>query len=241
MPADPVPSGGGMRLNRFLAAAGLGSRRGSEELIAAGRVRINKRQVLSLAERVPAGAEVTVDGRPVRVSQSVVIALHKPRGVVCTASAQDRRPIITELMPKHFGRLFTVGRLDAESEGLILLTNRGDLAQHLAHPRHKVEKEYRVRLDRAPDPSALRQMEKGIRLEEGLAKAESAHFIGGREVRVILRQGMKRQIRLMFRQLGFTVERLKRIRIAGLELGTLAPGAWRVLSEREVRKLEIVS
>ena len=241
MSADPVPSGEGIRLNRFLAAAGLGSRRGTEELITAGRVRINKRQVTSLAERVPDGAEVTVDGRPVHANQSVVIALHKPRGVVCTASAQDRRPIVTELMPKHFGRLFTVGRLDADSEGLILLTNQGDLAQHLAHPRHKVEKEYRVRLDRAPDPAALRQMEKGVRLEEGLAKAESAEVLGGREVRVILRQGMKRQIRLMFRQLGFTVERLKRVRIARLELGTLAPGAWRVLPERDVRRLEVSS
>ena len=237
MSPNPVPSGEGIRLNRFLAAAGLGSRRGTEELITSGRVRINKRQVTSLAERVPSGAEVTVDGRPVRVHRPVVIALHKPRGVVCTASAQDRRPIITELMPKEFGRLFTVGRLDAESEGLLLLTNQGDLSQHLAHPSHHVEKEYRVWLDRAPDPTALRQMEKGVRLEEGMAKAERAEFLGRREVRVILRQGMKRQIRLMFRQLGFTVERLKRIRIAQLELGTLAPGAWRVLPEREIRKL----
>jgi 23S rRNA pseudouridine2605 synthase len=241
MSSGPVPSGEGIRLNRFLAGAGLGSRRGTEELITSGRVRINKRQVTSLAERVPPGAEVTVDGRPVRANRPVVIALHKPRGVVCTASAQDRRPIITELMPKEFGRLFTVGRLDAESEGLLLLTNQGDLSQHLAHPRHLVEKEYRVWLDRAPDPMALRQMEKGVRLEEGIAKAERAEFVGRREVRVILRQGMKRQIRLMFRQLGFTVERLKRIRIAQLELGTLAPGAWRVLPEREIRKLGVMS
>ena len=241
MSGTPVPPGGGMRLNQFLASAGLGSRRGTEELIVAGRVRINKRQITSLAERVPPGAEVTVDGRPVHARQAVVIALHKPRGVVCTASAQDRRPIVTELMPKQFGRLFTVGRLDAESEGLILLTNQGDLAQHLAHPRHKVEKEYRVRLDRAPDPEALRRMEKGVRLEEGLARAEKAELLAGREVRVILRQGMKRQIRLMFRQLGFTVERLKRIRIAHLTLGTLVPGAWRVLPEREVRRLGAVS
>jgi len=240
MPAAPVPSGEGIRLNRFLAAAGLGSRRGTEDLITAGRVRIDKRQVTSLSERVPPGAEVTVDGRPVRPNRSVVIALNKPRGVVCTVSAQDRRPIITELMPREFGRLFTVGRLDAESEGLLLLTNQGDLAQVLAHPRHKVEKEYRVWLDRAPDPVALRQMEKGIRLEEGMAKAERAEYLGRREARVILRQGMKRQIRLMFRQLGFTVERLKRIRIAHLELGTLAPGAWRVLPERDVRKLGAV-
>ena len=240
MPAAPVPSGEGIRLNRFLAAAGLGSRRGTEDLITAGRVRIDKRQVTSLSERVPPGAEVTVDGRPVRPNRSVVIALNNPRGVVCTVSAQDRRPIITELMPREFGRLFTVGRLDAESEGLLLLTNQGDLAQVLAHPRHKVEKEYRVWLDRAPDPVALRQMEKGIRLEEGMAKAERAEYLGRREARVILRQGMKRQIRLMFRQLGFTVERLKRIRIAHLELGTLAPGAWRVLPERDVRKLGAV-
>jgi 23S rRNA pseudouridine2605 synthase len=142
-------------------------------------------------------------------------------------------------MPKEFGRLFTVGRLDAESEGLLLLTNQGDLAQHLAHPSHRVAKEYRVWLDRAPDAAALRQMERGVRLEEGMAKAERAEYVGRREAKVILRQGMKRQIRLMFRQLGFTVERLKRTRIGHLELGNLVPGAWKVLPEREVRKLGV--
>jgi len=230
-----------MRLNRFLAAAGLGSRRGVESLVAEGRVRINKRQAGSPGERVPEGAQVTVDGRVVHASRAVVIALHKPRGVVCTASAQDRRPIITELMPRSFGRLFTVGRLDAESEGLILLTNQGELAQRLAHPKHKVEKEYRVKLDRAPDEGVLRQLERGIRLKEGLAKAEKVLPIGRSEVRMILRQGMKRQIRLMFRTLGFTVERLKRTRIGGLEIGNLVPGAWRVLSAHEAGKLDVKS
>jgi len=238
IPPDPIPAGEGMRLNRFLAAAGLGSRRGCEELITARRVRINKRQAESPGERVPENAQVTVDGRVVRISQGVVIALHKPRGVVCTASAQDRRQIITDLMPRSFGRLFTVGRLDAESEGLILLTNQGDLAQRLAHPKNKVEKEYRVKLDRAPDIAALKRLEKGVRLEEGMARAERIQFLGRQEVRMVLRQGMKRQIRLMFRCLGFTVERLKRIRIGGLELGHLPPGAWRVLSSHDVRKLE---
>jgi 23S rRNA pseudouridine2605 synthase len=239
MPADPAPSGEGMRLNRYLAAAGLGSRRGCEILITERRVRINKRQAESPAERVPEGAQVTVDGRPIRASQAVVIALHKPRGVVCTASAQDKRPIITDLMPKSFGRLFTVGRLDAESEGLLLLTNQGDLAQRLAHPKNKVEKEYRVKLDRVPDVGAIKQLEKGVRLEEGMARAERIQLLGGKEVRMVLRQGMKRQIRLMFRCLGFTVERLKRTRIGGLELGQLVPGGWRVLSGYEQRKLEV--
>jgi 23S rRNA pseudouridine2605 synthase len=227
-----------MRLNRYLAAAGFGSRRGCEELITARRVRINKRQAESPGERVPENAQVTVDGRVVRISQGVVIALHKPRGVVCTASAQDRRQIITDLMPRSFGRLFTVGRLDAESEGLILLTNQGDLAQRLAHPKNKVEKEYRVKLDRAPDIAALKRLEKGVRLEEGMARAERIQFLGRQEVRMVLRQGMKRQIRLMFRCLGFTVERLKRTRIGGLELGQLVPGGWRVLSAHDQRKLE---
>jgi 23S rRNA pseudouridine2605 synthase len=108
----------------------------------------------------------------------------------------------------------------------------------LAHPKHKVEKEYRVKLDRPPDEAVLRQMEKGVRLKEGLAKAEKVFSSGRLEVRMILRQGMKRQIRLMFRTLGFTVERLKRTRIGGLELGHLAPGAWRVLSAHEAGKLE---
>ena len=228
----------GMRLNRYLAAAGLGSRRGCEELITARRVRINKRQAESPGERVPLNARVTVDGREVKAAQSVVIVLHKPRGVVCTAAAQDRRPIIVDLMPRDFGRLFTVGRLDAESEGLILLTNQGDLAQRLAHPRNKVEKEYRVKLDRPPDDEVLRRLEKGVKLEEGMARAERIEFLGRHEVRMVLRQGMKRQIRLMFRVLGFTVERLKRVRIGGLELGTLQPGAWRVLSAKDTRKLE---
>ena len=143
-----------------------------------------------------------------------------------------------DLMPRDFGRLFTVGRLDAESEGLILLTNQGDLAQRLAHPRNKVEKEYRVKLDRPPDDEVLRRLEKGVKLEEGMARAERIEFLGRHEVRMVLRQGMKRQIRLMFRVLGFTVERLKRVRIGGLELGTLQPGAWRVLSAKDTRKLE---
>ena len=122
MPADPAPSGEGMRLNRYLAAAGLGSRRGCEALITERRVRINKRQAESPAERVPDDAQVTVDGRPIRASQAVVIALHKPRGVVCTASVQVKSPIITDLMPWVFGRLFTVGRLDAERVGGLLYT-----------------------------------------------------------------------------------------------------------------------
>ncbi|MCX6935062.1 MAG: pseudouridine synthase [Verrucomicrobia bacterium] len=240
-PARPTREDEGMRLNRYLAAAGLGSRRGCEELITARRVRINKRQAESPGERVPADANVTVDGREVRVAQSVVIALNKPRGVVCTATAQDRRPIIVNLMPRTFGRLFTVGRLDAESEGLILLTNQGDLAQRLAHPRNKVEKEYRVTLDRSPDEEVLRRLEKGVKLEEGMARAERIQFLGRREVRMVLRQGMKRQIRLMFRCLGFTVEKLKRVRIGGLELGHLPPGAWKVLSAHDARKLEVES
>jgi len=108
----------------------------------------------------------------------------------------------------------------------------------LAHPRNKVEKEYRVKLDRPPDDEVLRRLEKGVKLEEGMARAERIEFLGRHEVRMVLRQGMKRQIRLMFRVLGFTVERLKRVRIGGLELGTLQPGAWRVLSAKDTRKLE---
>ncbi len=225
-----------MRLNRFLAAAGLGSRRGTEELITAGRVRINRRQVTSLSERVAPGDEVTVDGKPVRASQGVVIALHKPRGVVCTASAQDRRPIITELMPRHFGRLFTVGRLDADSEGCSADQPRRPRATPRPPTAQRGEGVPGVA---GPGPGSGGVATDGERgaVEEGMAKAQRAEYLGRREARIILRQGMKRQIRLMFRQLGFTVERLKRIRIAQLEIGNLVPGAWRVLSEREVRKL----
>ncbi|HVQ19846.1 MAG TPA: pseudouridine synthase [Terrimicrobiaceae bacterium] len=227
-----------MRLNRFLAAAGFGSRRACEALIKEGKVSINGHFVRNLATVVGAGDDVRVAGsRPARRMPPVYIILHKPKGVVCSRSDERGRPTIFDLVPRHFGRLFHVGRLDKESEGLILLTNDGDLSQRLTHPAQHIEKEYEVLLDRPFDPNHVPRLLRGFRLESGPARADRIQVLAGAQLRVVLRQGMKRQIRVMFYKLGYEVKRLLRIRIGGLQLSKLAPGEWRALRAREIALL----
>ncbi|MGA7394162.1 MAG: pseudouridine synthase [Terrimicrobiaceae bacterium] len=227
-----------MRLNRFLAAAGFGSRRACEALIKDGKVSINGHFVRDLATIVQPGDDVRVAGKPPpRLAPPVCILLHKPKGIVSTRSDERKRSTVFDLVPSHFGRLFHVGRLDKESEGLILLTNDGALSQRLTHPRHDVEKEYEVLLDKPFEPRHSERLVGGFHIEGGRAKAERVRIFGPTLVRVVLRQGIKRQIRLMFLKLGYEVERLRRTRIGGLELGRLKPGEWRMLSAREVALL----
>jgi 23S rRNA pseudouridine2605 synthase len=227
-----------MRLNRYLAAAGFGSRRACETLIREGRVSINGHFVRNLATVVGAGDDVRVAGsRPARPLPPVYIILHKPRGVVCSRSDEEGRPTIFDLVPRHFGRLFHVGRLDKDSEGLILLTNDGSLSQRLTHPSHTVEKEYEVLLDRPLDPSHVPRLLRGFRLEGGAARVERIQLLAATQLRVVLRQGMKRQIRVMFYRLGYEVKRLLRIRIGGLQLSKLSSGEWRALRAGEVALL----
>lgn len=226
-----------MRLNRFLASAGLGSRRGVEEIIQSGRVRINGRVVTDLATQVGPEDSVKVGSRIIRPQQTIHAILHKPPGFVCTADDERGRRTIFELLPEKWPRVFHVGRLDRESEGLILVTNDGDLALRLTHPRYHVEKEYEVGLDKPFDPAHREKLLRGFHIPGGRAKAEQVTEIKPQLLRMILRQGIKRQIRLMLYELGYEVVHLRRVRIGPVRLGPLPPGAWRMLTAKELTQL----
>ena len=227
-----------MRLNRFLAAAGLGSRRSCEDLIASGAVAINGSRVEKLATVVAEGDDVRVHGRIVRVARPVYVLFHKPRGFVVTKSDERGRKTVYDLLPPEFATLFHVGRLDKDSEGLLLLTNDGDFAQNLTHPSHGIEKEYEVTLDKPFDPSHSAKMIRGIFIEGGRARFERIRIAGPGRVKVVLRQGLKRQIRLMFYDMGYEVERLKRTRIGSIHDEKMPAGSYRHLTPREVQSLQ---
>ena len=225
-----------MRLNRYLSLCGLGSRRGVEALVLEGRVSINGHYVTDLATQVDDDAKVLVDGRPIRLEKSVVIALNKPKGYVCTRSDERDRATIYDLLPRQFQTLHHVGRLDKDSAGLLLMTNRGDLSHRLIHPSQGAEKEYEVVTDKPMDQETMAKLVKGMLTEEGFAKAERAWLVTEYRAHVVLKQGLKRQIRLMFYQLGFEVERLTRLRIGWLELRGLPRGSWKELSQAEIER-----
>ena len=227
-----------MRLNRFLAAAGIGSRRKCDELIAAGRVTINGRVCTNFSAQPEERDHVKVGGKLVHLERAMTIALHKPAGFVSTRSDPNARDTIFDLLPPKFPRLFNIGRLDAQSEGLLLLTNDGDLAQRLAHPHFKMEKEYEVTLDRQWDSTLAPKLLRGIFLDGQRAQMARIHSIGPTRLRVILCQGINRQIRRMFYAVGYEVKRLARVRIGNLRLGDLPRGQWRVLSKSELDALK---
>jgi 23S rRNA pseudouridine2605 synthase len=225
-----------VRLNRFLSQCGVASRRGAEQIILEGRVSINGHVITELATQVGPDDKVVVDGKSVRAELPVVIALNKPKGYLCSRGDTHERMTIYDLLPLKMQNLHHVGRLDKDSEGLILLTNRGDLSHRLIHPSQGAEKEYEVVTDQPMDQETMARLVKGMLTEEGHARAERAWLDTPYRAHVVLKQGLKRQIRLMFYQLGFEVERLTRIRIGWLQLRGLAKGAHRVLSEAEVER-----
>ena len=227
-----------MRLNRFLAAAGIGSRRRCDELIEAGRVTVNGKPCTDFSVQPGERDHVKVDGKLVHVDISRRIILHKPAGFVSTRSDPHARDTIFDLLPSKFPRLFNVGRLDAQSEGLLILTNDGELAQQLTHPRYKIDKEYEVTLDRTWDPALTPKLLRGIVLDGHLAQIVRLHSVAPTRLRVVLRQGINRQIRRMFFEIGYEVKRLVRIRIGSLCLGDLPRGHWRVLTKREIDSLK---
>ena len=226
-----------MRLNRFLAAAGLGSRRHCDELIAAGRVTINGKTCTDFSVEPNARDHVKVNGKLVHVAPPLTIMLHKPAGFVSTRRDPSARDTVFDLLPAKFSRLFNIGRLDTQTEGLLLLTNDGDLAQSLTHPRYRIEKEYEVTLDRPWDPALASKLLHGIFLEGQRARIERLHAVSPNRLRVVLRQGINRQIRRMFEAIGYRVKGLIRVRIRNLQLGGLARGHWRVLTDRELKSL----
>lgn len=227
-----------MRLNRFLAAAGRGSRRYCDELIAGGRVTINGRICTDFSVHPSPGDHVKVDGKLVHAAPPISIMLHKPVGFVSTRTDPHANKTVFDLLPAKFSRLFNIGRLDAQTEGLLLLTNDGDLALRLTHPRYKVEKEYEVTLDRPWDPALAPKLLRGIILDGQRAKIARFHCISPMRLRLVLRQGLNRQIRRMFEAIGYRVKNLIRLRIGNLRLGDLPRGHWRALTKRDLKFLE---
>src|SRR5947207_2205915 len=227
-----------MRLNRFLAAAGIGSRRKCDELIATGRVTINGTVCTNFSAQPDERDHVKVDGKLVHLERTMTIALHKPAGFVSTRSDPNARDTIFDLLPPKSPRLFNNGRLDAQSEGLLLLTNDGDLAQQLTHPRFKIEKEYEVTLDRQWESVHAPKLLRGIFLEGQCAQMARIRSIRQTRLRVVLRQGINQQIRRMFFAVGYEVKRLVRVRIGNLRLGDLPRGQWRILSKSELDGLQ---
>jgi len=224
-----------LRLNRFLAAAGVGSRRHCDELIAAGRVTINGRVCTNFSAQPTETDHVKVGGKLVRSQGKVYIMLNKPAGFVSTRADPNARDTIFDLLPPKLPRLFNIGRLDAQSEGLLILTNDGDLAQRLTHPRSKIEKEYDVTINHPWDPSLGPKLLAGMTLDGQRARMEKVTAIRATRVRVILRQGINRQIRRMFYELGYEVEKLVRVRVGHLRLGDLPRGHWRALTKSELK------
>jgi 23S rRNA pseudouridine2605 synthase len=229
-----------MRLATYLAHAGVASRRAAAEIVRAGRVRVDGVRELDPARQVE-HERVELDGRPLNGPEpSVVYALHKPAGVVSTVRDTHGRPTVTALVDDP-RRLYPVGRLDADSSGLLLLTNDGELANLLAHPRHEVPKIYRARVAGGrPGAAALARLRDGVELDDGLTAPARVHLLDGLDGDVIeieLREGRKRQVRRMCAAVGHPVLDLKRVRIGPVALGPLAVGAHRRLSEAEVARL----
>lgn len=226
-----------VRLNRFLAAAGIGSRRHCDELIAAGRVAINGKVCTDFSAQPAAHDHVKVDGKLVRAAPALTIMLYKPAGFVSTRRDQHARDTVFDLLPQKLARLFNVGRLDAQTEGLLLLTNDGELAQRLTHPRYKIDKEYEVTLDRPWDRALEPKLLRGIFLDGRRAKIARLHSLSPTRLRVVLRQGINRQIRRMFEAVGYRVKHLVRVRLGNLRLADLPRGHWRPLAKRELQTI----
>lgn len=231
-----------MRLQRALAAAGFGSRRQCEELILEGRVEVDGSIVDQLGSTIdPSAAKVFVDGTPLKSRRLVYYIVNKPTGVVTTNADPEGRPRVIDLVPPD-ERVFPVGRLDRSSEGLILLTNDGDLAQRLAHPKYEVQKVYRVTVAGNVQAETVRQMHEGIYIAEGLVKVEGARVLKARpratEMEITLKEGKNREIRRILARLGHKVQTLKRIAIGMLKLGEMPTGAYRRLTVEEIRKLK---
>jgi 23S rRNA pseudouridine2605 synthase len=231
----------GERLQKVLARVGVGSRRHTELLIAAGRVTVNG-VVAELGRRVDPGSDVVaIDGVPIGVAPGLrYLVLHKPAGVVTTASDPQGRTTVVDLVPND-PRVFPVGRLDADTEGLLLLTNDGDLANRLAHPAHGVDKEYLAWVEGSPTRGTLRRLREGVELDDGITAPARASLVAPDLVRLTIHEGRNRQVRRMCAAVGHPVRRLVRVRIGPLADRRLAAGQWRDLTVAEVRSLEQVA
>jgi pseudouridine synthase len=235
-----------VRLNKFLSLAGVTSRREADRWILEGRISVNNRVVDELGLKVDEEKDVVrVAGRKIQVKpKPVYILLNKPAGYLVTLKDPFQRPTIRSLLPASRGRVFPVGRLDLESEGLLLLTNDGELAYRLSHPRFGVKKAYLAKVRGEPNRDALRRLERGVYLEgEKTAPATATLLAPGQKsswLRLELQEGRKREVREMCRAVGHPVLELRRVEFAGLALEDLKPGQWRHLEPREVRRLKVL-
>ena len=225
-----------MRLAKYLAHSGVASRRRSEELIAAGRVRVGGGVVRDPALAVDASSGVEVDGRPVAPETPEVWAVNKPVGVISTAREPGARTAVVELVDSA-RRLYPVGRLDADSSGLILVTNDGELANRLMHPRYEVPRTYRAALTRSPSKAELSRLRDGVELDDGRTAPAEVRRLAPRTLELTIREGRNRQVRRMIEAIGHRVRALERVRIGPLRLGRLAPGTSRRLKAAEVDRL----
>lgn len=238
---------GGERLQKFLARAGVASRRRAEDLIRAGRVAVDGQVVTTPGYKVePETARVTVDGQPVILpSRPVVIMLNKPSGYVTTLADPKGRRRVVDLLPPELGRLFPVGRLDYDTTGLLLLTNDGELAHRLMHPRYKVPKTYRATVAGAVTPTDLHQLEEGLELDGRPARATKVRLLKVTPDRSVLEltihEGRYHQVKRMLAQLGYPVLKLKRLAYGPLKLRGLPLGRWRELTPAEIRRLRAAS
>jgi len=229
----------GVRLNAYLARAGAASRRGADELIKAGRVTVNgdPGQLNTFVEH---GDRVELDGQSLELQPATYVLLHKPAGTLTTARDPQGRPTVIELVD-HPARVVPVGRLDADTTGALLLTNDGDLAHRLAHPRYGVEKVYEAEVEGEPSDEALERLRSGIELEDGRTAPARARRLGPSRVELTLHEGRKHQVKRMLEAVDHPVTRLHRSRYAGLELHGLEPGEWRELEPGELARLQSLS
>ena len=231
-----------VRLQKYLADAGVASRRAGEQLILEGRVTVNGEPVAALGSRVdPDHDKVAVDGKPVRAKRKLYVALNKPPGLVCSRKDEHDRPTIFELLPREWGHLHSVGRLDYQSEGLIFLTNDGEFSLHLTHPRYGVRKKYLATVEGRVEEGGLADFTRGVwHLGERL-KAEKVRVISASSVQSVveleLAQGKNREVRRLFESKRITVKRLQRVQIGRIKLGELRTGKWRTLTEPEIKSL----
>jgi 23S rRNA pseudouridine2605 synthase len=231
-----------VRLQKVLAEAGIASRRASEQIIREGRVAVNGRTVAELGTKVdPRRDEVTVDGKPIRVRRKIYVALNKPTGMVCSRKDELGRPTIFELLPREWGHLSSVGRLDYNSEGLIFLTNDGALSLRLTHPRYGVRKKYLATIEGRVDAEMLKVLTRGVWSEGERLKAEKARLVSASQSQSVvdleLSEGKNREVRRLFATQGRTVARLQRVQIGKIKLGELRLGRWRTLTEPEIKSL----
>jgi pseudouridine synthase len=233
-----------VRLHKLLAEAGVASRRAAERLIVAGRVRVNGVPVIELgAHADPARDRVEVDGRPIpKTEPKRYVLLHKPRGFLTTREDPRGRPRVFDLVPELGVRLHSVGRLDFDAEGLLLLTNDGALTYHLTHPRHGVRRVYHVLVEGRLDPDALAALARGVVLEDGPARVDQARRLRGAGaglhwIELSLSEGRYREVKRLCRAVGLGVRRLRRVAFGALELGELPSGQWRELTPVEVELL----